>query len=204
MSKRTVKDVAAECKVKSKEINNLLFDTTIPNAEIKINDYYSKCAQYDELEKDKDKHSFLKRYYLVKALDLDRKNDFDTAIIYYKKSIEELKLRKKPASNLDFDMVYGFIANCYYNNWKMAEAAQYYEKAIAHGYAVIEFSEKLGDCYHNLGQYDKSQSYYFKTIELLQKDREDLISAGLYTEEKQQEINARIQKCYAIINGTYD
>lgn len=204
MQKKTVKDVETECEVKSKEINNLLSDTTIPNAEQKINNYYSQCAQFDKLDKNKDKHSFLQRYYFLKAADYQKVDDFEKAAIFYKKSAEELKLRQKAPSKWELEMIYGYIADCYYNTWKMEEAAQYYEKAIATGYAMLPFSERLGDCYYNLKDYAKAEKYYRQTIQKVQEYRELLIEQGRYTVEKQQELEGIEQKCQSIIDGTFD
>ena len=92
-------------------------------------------------------------------------NNLDSAIKYYKKSIELLP---------DFVSSYINLAVCYGRKFRVEEAMKYAKKAIEINPHIYQPYATLGSCYKELGQYENAVGNYKKCLEIDEKNYEAL------------------------------
>lgn len=115
-----------------------------------------------------------------KADDFFSKNNFEDAIIFYKKYIlSDITLQEK-CINLNQ------IGSCYFNLNKFKEAIESYKKALEL-FKIDDIYCNIGSCFTNLKLYDKALDYYGKALKIKKTKRVFKSMANIYFYKKEYE-----------------
>ena len=168
--------------------------------ETEIDNYYLKCSDYTQ----RDKNSYYSNYYFALGASAQKKDNFESAISYYKKAVEAEQKTKEKKYLLHY---YYNLSDCCFNSWKMEEAKKYAlltvkekQKSGKIRVGLVDY-ERLADTSYNLKQYDEAFEYYRKAI----AEIEYLRTLPEFQDYNHQvEFDQKLDKFYSFLNGTYD